>query len=180
MELFTPRLTLREFRDADFSLFRELEAHPATYYYESACPDEPAAQKYLENAQMDALQTPRIRYRFAMTIRPVDSVCGRITLSLMNPSIREWEIGWALHPDWWGRGLATEAAFRVLEFAFHELGVHRVVAFSHAQNTASLRVMQKLGMRQEGLLRETRQWQGGWANEVVYAILEREFIPGPA
>lgn len=177
MELLTPRLILREFRDTDFTSFRELEAHPATYHYESACPGETATRSYLENARTDALQTPRIRYRFAMIVHPADTVCGRITLSLMNTSIREWEIGWAVHPGWWGRGLATEAALRVLEFAFRELGAHRVVAFSHAGNAASLRVMKKLGLQQEGLLRETRQWQGGWADEVVYAILDREFHP---
>lgn len=180
MELLTPRLTLREFRKTDFASFRELESHPATYHYESACPDETATRKSLENALADSRQTPRTRYRLAVTICPADEVRGRVTLALINDSIREWEIGWAIHPDEWGKGFAVEAAQRLLEFAFTDLGAHRVVAFSHAQNTASLRVMQKLGMRQEGLLRETRQWQGGWVNEVVYAILEREFIPGPA
>jgi len=175
MELLTPRLTLREFRETDFASFRELEAHPATYHYESACPDETATRKYLENALADARQTPRTRYRFAVTIRPAEEVRGRVTLALLNDSIREWEIGWAIHPDEWGKGFAVEAAQRLLEFAFTDLGAHRVVAFSHAQNTASLRVMQELGMQQDGLLRETRSWRGAWSDEVVFSILEREW-----
>ena len=56
-----------------------------------------------------------------------------------------------------------------------ELKAHRVVAFSHAENIASLRVMRKLGMQQEGLLRETRLWQNRWSDEVVYAILDHEW-----
>lgn len=177
MELFTPRLILREFRESDFAIFRELETHPETYRFESAHPDDAQIRAYLEKAQADGLQTPRTRYRLAVTICPADEVRGRVTLALMNDSIREWEIGWAIHPDEWGKGFAVEAAQRLLEFAFADLGAHRVVAFSHAQNTASLRVMQKLGMQQDGLLRETRPWRGVWSDEVVFAILEREW-PG--
>jgi len=101
MELLTPHLTLREFRESDFVLFRELEAHPKTYRFESARPDDAQIRAYLENAQSDALQTPRTRYRFAVIIRPSDEVRGRVTLALINDSIREWEIGWALHPYFW-------------------------------------------------------------------------------
>lgn len=175
MELTTPRLTLREFRESDFILFRELEPHPATYRFESTRPDAGSTQNYLDQAQADASQTPRARYRFAVTIHPADEVCGRATLVLMNASIREWEIDWAIHPDLWGRGFATEAARRLLEFAFLELHAHRVVAFSHAQNTTSLRVMRKLGMQQEGHIRETRRWQDGWTDEVVLSMLNWEF-----
>jgi [ribosomal protein S5]-alanine N-acetyltransferase len=174
MELFTPRLTLREFRLDDFASFRELETHPSTNHYETTCPDESAIRKYLESAQSDALQTPRVRYRFAVVLLD-DKVHGRVTLTLINASIREWEIGWAIHPDLWGAGIATEAAHRLLEFAFHELHSHRVVAFSHAKNLASIRVMKKLEMQQDGHLRETRRWQDGWADEVVFSLLEREF-----
>lgn len=175
MELTTPRLTLREFQADDFFSFRELETHPSTYHYESAPPEESVIRKYLESAQCDATQIPRARYRLAVTIQPDDNVRGRATLTLVNESIREWEIGWAVHPNLWGQGLATEAAHRLLEFAFDELHAHRVVAFSHSKNLASIRVMNKLGMQQEGRLRETRRWQDGWADEVVFSLLDWEF-----
>jgi ribosomal-protein-alanine N-acetyltransferase len=176
MELLTPRITLREFRESDFALFRELEAYPETYRFESAHPDTAQTRAYLEKAQSDVLQTPRTRYRFAVSIRPADEVRGRVTLSLMNAFIREWEIGWAIHPDEWGKGFAVESSRRLLDFAFSDLCAHRVVAFSHAQNTASLRVMKKLGMQQDGHLRETRLWRGSWSDEVIFSILEREWL----
>ena len=176
MELLTPNLILREFRERDFAIFRELEARPETYHFESAHPDDEQVRAYLEKAQSDGLQTPRTRYRLAVAVHPADEVRGRVTLALMNDPIREWEIGWAIHPAEWGKGFAVEAAQRLLEFAFTDLGAHRVVAFSHAQNAASLRVMQKLGMQQDGLLRETRPWRGAWSDEVVFSILEREWF----
>lgn len=175
MELFTPRLILREFRADDFASFRELETHPSTHHYEPAHPEESAIRKYLESAQSDVAQIPRLRYRLAVTIRPDDNIRGRVTLTRINASIREWEIGWAIHPNWRGQGLATEAAQHMLDFAFDDLQAHRVVAFSHSENISSIRVMEKLGMHKEGCLRETRRWHGAWANEVVFSMLDREF-----
>lgn len=173
----TERLKLREFQPTDWATFRALEAEPALYAYESAVPTEIDTRAYLERAQTEARQTPRTHYRLALTLLSETEVCGRVTLGLLNPAIREWEIGWAIHPRLWGQGLATEAARALLAFAFTELQAHRVVAFSHAHNAASLQVMRKLGLQQEGLLRATRWWRNAWSNEVVFAILEQDWKP---
>jgi len=175
MELFTPRLLLRDFQQNDLACVKELESLPETYYFESSQPNIEQITKKLQQTQAEALHSPRTSFHLAITIRPLDQVRGRVSLTLINESIREWEIGWAIHPDEWGKGFATEAANRVLEFTFSDLQAHRVVAFSHAENTASIRVMKKLNMQQEGLLRETRPWKNGWSDEVVYSILDREW-----
>jgi [ribosomal protein S5]-alanine N-acetyltransferase len=175
MELHSSRLTLREFQPDDFISFRALEICPETYRYELSSPDEAATHTYLEHAMADTLQSPRTRYRFFVTLPADNLVISRVALTLINTSIQEWEIGWAIHPELWGQGFATEAAHCLLDFAFHDLHIHRVVAFSHSENLASIRVMEKLKMRREGVLRETRRWRDGWADEVVYALLERDW-----
>ena len=181
MEFLTPRLVVREFCDGDFERFRALEARPETYFYERASPDAAATRVYLAQAQADAalgLGTeayPRRRYRLAVLLRATGMLIGRVTLTVQNAAIGEWEVGWAIHPDFWRQGYAVEAARPLLALAFDTLGAHRVIAFAHAENYASRRVMEKLGMRQEGLLRETFRWRGGWADEVVYGLLEREW-----
>jgi RimJ/RimL family protein N-acetyltransferase len=63
----------------------------------------------------------------------------------------------------------------MLRFAFGELKAHRVVASCHADNLASARVMEKLGMEREGRLREVRRLNEQWWDEFVYSILERDF-----
>lgn len=60
------------------------------------------------------------------------------------------EIGWRLHPDFWRRGLATEAAFRMADFAFQDLAAPELIAVRDAENVASGRVMDRLGMRYRG------------------------------
>lgn len=175
MELLTHRLKLRNFKQNDFAYVVELESFPETHYFETSQPNLEQITNKIHRSLEDANQSPRSRYHLAVTIRPLDQVRGRVSLTLINEAIREWEIGWAIHPAEWGKGFATEAAHRVLEFAFKELGAHRVVAFSHAENAASIQMMKKLNMQQEGILRETRPWKNGWSDEAVYSILDREW-----
>ncbi|MFZ2988499.1 GNAT family N-acetyltransferase [Ideonella sp.] len=66
------------------------------------------------------------------------------------------ELGWRLHPDFWRQGLASEAARRMAAFAFDNLAAVEVLAVRHADNVASARVMDRLGMRFRGLER----WYG--------------------
>lgn len=68
------------------------------------------------------------------------------------------ELGWRLHPDFWGQGLASEAAARMARFAFEELAAPQVLAVRDPANTASARVMDRLGMQALGL----QHWYGAW------------------
>lgn len=175
MELITSRLVLREFRDSDYNDLRAIETLLETHYYEKGTPSEDATREFLSVAQISARQHPRTLYRLALTVQPSERILGRIKLVVNNSETREWEIGWAVHSQEWGKGYATEAARRVMRLAFEELNVHRLIAFCNAGNTASARVMEKLGMRQDGRLREALWWQGRWADELVYAILESDW-----
>lgn len=87
---------------------------------------------------------------------------------------RQAELGYALHPDVGGRGLATEAARAALHLAFATYGFHRVYARIDDENTASVRVAERLGMRREAHLLENDLRDGVWSSEVVYALLDRE------
>ncbi len=178
-ELITPRLKLREFRLSDLEDACQFDCDPETQFYEEAHSPEEIHWK-LQMAIQQSEEQPRNHYRFAVTVMPEDTVIGRLSLSLNNLSIREWEIGWTINRRCWGKGYAPEAAQDVIRFAFQELNAHRIVAFCNAGNMASVRVMQKCGMRQDGYLRETRWWHGGWADEFVYAIVEQDFYSNPA
>jgi len=177
MELRTERLLLREMRPDDLEAFLEMDAHPQSRTYETPR-DEAAIRKVMERTMAGAAETPRRTYWFVVTIPPSDRMRGRAGVALSHPEYREWEIGWQMHVEEWGKGYATEAGRELLRLAFHELNAHRVVAFCHAQNRPSERVMQKLGMQQEGRTRETFWWRDHWVDELMYAILEREFLAG--
>lgn len=65
------------------------------------------------------------------------------------PETEDIEIGWWLARAWWGRGLATEAAHAALRDGFERVGLRRIVAIAQPANTASIHIMEKLGMRFE-------------------------------
>lgn len=87
----------------------------------------------------------------------------------------EVEIGWWLAPEHWGRGLATEAAGAVVDFAFRETGLHRVLAIARPENRASTRIMEKLGMRLSG--RHTGRALGLHQPDVVVVAYSLERQP---
>jgi ribosomal-protein-alanine N-acetyltransferase len=175
VELITPRLRLREFTEMDFLALREIDSRVKMHTFEREPPGVEETRQSLDTYIHEAMEVPRTTYRLAITIRPQDSVRGIVKLARQWEAIREWEVGWAVHPDEWGRGYATEAAWHVMDWGFRELNIHRIVAFCHASNTTSVRVMEKLGMHQDGVLRETRWLHGEWWDEYVYAVLEKEW-----
>lgn len=112
---------------------------------------------------------------FALELVCSGRLCGFAGLSVprfLPEILPAVEIGWRLARDEWGKGLATEAAHRVMDFGFKEIGLERVVSICHVDNRASRRVMDKLGMRLE---RSTRVPETGVPVEVC-EILSTEWI----
>lgn len=79
--------------------------------------------------------------------------------------------------SYWGLGYASEAARAMLAFGFNEIELHRIWAQCNAENQASWRVLEKLGMRLEGRLRQDDFFKGRWWDDLIYAILENEWNP---
>ena len=175
MELHSERLILQEFRPDDFAAVREYEGREVRYHYEKPLAGDEGVRAYLDQSIAWSQETPRTHYRLALTLPPEDVARGRISLALTFAEFREWEIGWTVDWRYWGLGYATEGARVLLDFAFETLGVHRVVAFCNVNNQASARVMEKIGMQQDGRLRETLWWNNCWTDELIFSILDREW-----
>ncbi len=87
----------------------------------------------------------------------------------------EAEVGWCLSPAHQGHGYVTEAAAELVRICFEELGVRRISAAAFADNLASVRIMEKLGMRRENHgIRDSLHRDLGWIDGVVYALLAEE------
>jgi len=85
------------------------------------------------------------------------------------------EIGYAIGRKWWGRGYAVESSQAGLTFGFKTLHCNRIEAMCDVHNVASARVMEKIGMRYEGILREYLYAQGSYRNVKIYSILRKEW-----
>ncbi|MEO8208685.1 MAG: GNAT family protein [Chloroflexota bacterium] len=111
----------------------------------------------------------------AVVVRETGRMVGEIVLWLVSAGSRQAEVGWVIHPDVQGRGYATAAAMAVLRLGFKDLQLHRISAECDPRNGASIRLMERLGMRREAHLREFRWHKGEWIDSLVYAILEDEW-----
>ncbi len=110
--LETSRLILRPFSPSDYPALRAFHADPVVERYERSTPTKEETHSLLARCVSDEKETPRHHYAFAVTIRPEDTVHGRLSLQLNNESVREWETGWMLNQSYWGQGYASEAATR--------------------------------------------------------------------
>ena len=98
--------------------------------------------------------------------------CGFTSFDIRNNSA---EIGYVLHPDFWGKGLAKEAVLRLMVFGFAELRLHRLSAKIMTENEASKKVALKCGMRHEATFVEGMLIKGRYETIDEYAILAKEF-----
>ena len=106
---------------------------------------------------------------------PSGDLIGDISLRVTDTEAGQAEIGFSLNPDYQGYGYAREAAAAFLQYAFDEVGLHRVFGRCDARNLGSWKLMESLGMRREAHFREHAIFKGGWDEEFYYAILEREW-----
>ena len=102
---------------------------------------------------------------------------GTIGFMWWNQENRSAEVGYSLSRVQWNRGLMTEALREVIRFGFEEMDLHRIEAQHEVSNPASGRVMEKVGMRKEGVLRGRLYNKGRFVDVAVYAILSGDPRP---
>jgi len=177
MQLETSRLIIRDFTVGDYDFFYELETHPHSYHYEK---DDRLTDYELRVKFSDILMLitndHRQKYSLLITDKYTQKSIGRIVLWETDEDIKEWEMGWSLHPDYTKKGYATEAALSLRDFAFQTLGIHRLQALCNEANISSENVMIRLGMKKEGTLRGIRKLHDQWVNMTIYAILDRDYV----
>ena len=114
---------------------------------------------------------------YGIVLKETGAVVGTIGYMGYSEENRSAEVGYSLARSCWNQGLMTEALSALLEFSFREMKLHRVWAVHEADNPASGRVMQKCGMRCEGLQKEAVFNKGRFADVVLYAMLSSEWPP---
>lgn len=173
--LCTPRLSLRAMRVGDSAdMFSYASLTQVTEYllwqpHES----ERATKRYLEYAQK--LYRSGEMVDWAVTLKETGRMIGTCGFASLDGENRSGEIGYVLHPDFWGKGLAAEALRAVMQYGFETLGLHRIEGRHMRGNESSGKVMQKCGMHYEGTLRDSLYVKGRFRTIVMYSVLEEEY-----
>jgi RimJ/RimL family protein N-acetyltransferase len=175
--LETERLLLRAFEARDFDAVFDMRSRPeiALYTYWEPQTEAEARAALERRLAFRALQGEGDVLALAAELTTTGEVIGDVMLHWVSREHALGEIGFIVHPDHQGHGYATEMTRPLFQFAFEDVGLHRVIGHAEARNTASARVLEKLAMRREALLVGNEWVKGEWQSELVYAILDREW-----
>lgn len=179
MRLETPRLILREYSEDDATavLAYQGDPHYLRYY--------PWEERTLEDAQRFIRQfidwqaeSPRRRFQLAVLLRESGALIGSCGVRRKPDDDTEADIGFELSPDHWGRGYATEAATAMMGFAFRELGLRRLSSWCIAENAASARVLEKIGMSLESRLPAAERFKGRDWDMLLFGMTRERWEQG--
>lgn len=115
-------------------------------------------------------------YDWAITRRDSGKMIGTCGFTRINGEANSAEVGYVVNPSFWGCGLATEAVAAIVRFGFEELHLHRIEARYMVGNDRSRRVMEKLGMKFEGISRDSLHVKGKYVSVGTCAILYGEYL----
>jgi len=182
---FTPleseRLLLRRFADGDLQSFLAYANDPLVARYQTwESYGEQEARETIERQQNLVPGLVGQWFTFALELKqPFDShKAGALVghIALKTDEHNQSEIGFTVAREYHGKGLAFEAAARVLDYVFNDLEMHRVTAITDCRNLRSVALLGRLGMRLEGHFIQNVWFKGKWGDEYLYAILRAEWL----
>jgi RimJ/RimL family protein N-acetyltransferase len=173
----TARLVLRPFEPGDLDNLASIFADESVNRYLYSEPRSREETASALDKRLNAASHPEedAILRVAIALPITNQLIGDFMLHWSEDVHRQGEIGGSLHPDVHGQGYASEVYGALLELAFTQYDLHRVCGRCDGRNAASVRSLQKAGLREEAHFVENEFVKGEWTDEVVLAILQSEW-----
>ncbi len=170
------RICLRRLTAGDVDSLFSIFSDPEVMRYWSSTPleDTKAAEKLL--ADIDDGFQKRVLFQWGIARRADDCVIGTCTLYHIDTDNRRGEIGYALGSEHWGRGYMREALTLLIDFCFGRLKLHRLEADVDPKNNSSIKILERLGFRKEGFLRERWLVGGEVHDSLIYGLLASDWL----
>jgi ribosomal-protein-alanine N-acetyltransferase len=172
--LQTERLILRPLRRKDAADIFSYASDPEVTRYVLWDPHRSVSETRGYIRYILALYRRGLPSSWAVVHREAGRVIGTIGFMWYSEANSSAEVGYSFSREFWNRGLATEALSAVIRSAFASLPINRIEAQHDIRNPASGRVMEKSGMRKEGILRQRLKNKGEFIDTVLYAILRAD------
>lgn len=170
------RVMLRDIEENDWEDVHKYASQPIVCKYQPWGPNTlKESQSFVKEAIEDFKKSSRTRFVFAIIEKQTEKMIGVVEFNIRDEINRKGEIGYILHPMYWGQGFASEVAKLIVNFIFNELNMHRIYATCDPRNIASSKVLEKIGMTLEGRMRQDLLLKDGWRDSLLYSILEDEW-----
>jgi [ribosomal protein S5]-alanine N-acetyltransferase len=173
--LETERLVLRQLKTEDSKdLFHYFSKDEVTKYYD--------LESFVEIGQAEELiNTWNNRYqeqngiRWGITIKSEDRVIGTCGFHNWSKEHYKAEIGYELTPEYWRQGIMTEVLKELVQYGFKVLELNRIEAFIDPDNISSKKLLEKVGLHEEGYLKDYFYEKNKFVDAVIFAILKRGY-----
>lgn len=177
MEFSTERLFIRPVQLTDAEALFGFRSDPECAEFMSSIPLNVAEMRERIQKTASEINQSGTWFQFVIFEKDERSVVGDIGLHFLasDTQNKQVELGYILHKKYWGKGYATEALMPIIDYLVYTLDKHRLVANIDPSNYPSIRLVEKLGFRKEGHLRESFFSKGKWVDDLVFAILAREW-----
>ena len=176
LPLFTPLLVLRRFNENDLPAFHAYRNDPNLARFQSwEAFNLTEAAAFIREHQARGAGLPGQWLQIAIALRETDALIGDCAFKLHTDDARQATIGVTLAQKYHRHGYAVEAMTCLLNHLFDTMNLHRVVADTDPENAASWKLLERLGLRREGHLKQSLWFKGRWADEYLYAIQRDEW-----
>ena len=176
-----PRVVVRRFRPDDVTVFVAYRSDEQVARFQSWDAPYPRAEgeRFIREIGRRHPDTPGEWFQFAVTLPATKRLIGDCAVIPHADDPRQCDIGFTLSPQHQGHGYATEAVRLLVNYLFSERGKHRIAAWCDPRNAASVALLERLGMRREGHLRQSTWAKGEWTDDLVFGLLSAEWQPRP-
>ncbi|MFD3273858.1 GNAT family N-acetyltransferase [Paenibacillus dendritiformis] len=177
MKLQGERIELTLIAEQDLDFLCRMECDKDLWHFEESVPSvEEARENCLEKFAVNE-DEEGASYDFVVRLAS-DQTATPIGIAQIWSYVdwrKSWEIGFAILPEYGGHGYGREAAELLLALAFNKFGAHKVVGMCNAHNHRSSALMERIGMRREGVFKEELYWNERWTDQFFYSILDSEY-----
>lgn len=178
-QMETERLILRQFVPTDWEDLYEYLSIPEVVLYE---PYNIYSREDCINEAINRSEEQNNNRFWAVCLKNSKKMIGHVYFAQEEPEeFDTWEIGYVFNPNFYGKGYATEACIRILQYGFENKKAHRIVAGVNVKNQASWRLLERLSMRREAhmlqnvFFKKTSDGEPIWNDSYSYAILSTEY-----
>lgn len=177
MELIGQQIRISSLTEQDMDFICKLECDADLWAFEETVEtkEDDVKEKYRSHFPVEG-ETP---YAYDFVIRRLndssETPIGIVQIWSYVDFRKSWELGYAVLPEYSGKGYGSEAVRLLLQYAFNELKAHKVVGMCNAENVRSIALMQHAGMTREAIFKEELWWQNKWTDQYFFSILDREF-----
>lgn len=172
----TDRLLLREIQLSDVPAIYQYLSDPQVVKYMGLAPYQTQTETREEFEWYKKIFKEHTGLRWGITVKDSKHVIGSCGfLNIKKPHYRA-EIGYELHPDFWSKGIATEALLAVVDFGFRKMNLNRIEALVEPDNKASIKLLETCNFTQEGLLRQYERTADKFDDLYMYSLLRGDMV----